>query len=83
MKEIPGGPVVRNPPANTEVAGSVPDGEEPTRHGATEALHHTCWARELEPGPRSQRVSPTRHLNRRGPACSQGEPGQARIIKKT
>ena len=53
---FPGGPVVKNPPAN---AGDVRSIGKTPLHGATKPLCHNYWACALEPlCPRESRESP-------------------------
>ena len=39
-KDFLGGPVIKNPPANQEDKGSIPDMEDSTCNRATKATHH-------------------------------------------
>ena len=42
--DIPGGPGVKNLPANAGDMGSIPGGEDPTCHRATKPMHLEYWA---------------------------------------
>ena len=42
--DFPGGPVEKNPPANTEDLGLIPVWEDSTCLGATKPGSHNCWA---------------------------------------
>ena len=46
-QDVPGGPVVKNPPANAGDMGSIPDLEDPTCHEAAEAECHNYWTQAL------------------------------------
>ena len=41
--DFPGGPVVKNLPANAGDMGSTPDPRRPHMHGATKPVHHNFW----------------------------------------
>ena len=47
--DFPGGPMVKNTPANGEDIGSIPDWKDPTCHIATKPMHHNYSACALEP----------------------------------
>ena len=42
--DFPGGPMVKNPPANAVNMGPSLFQEDPTCHGATKPLSHNSWA---------------------------------------
>ena len=45
---LPGGPVVKNPPAKAGDTGSIPDPEDPTSLGATRPMCHNHCAQTLQ-----------------------------------
>ena len=47
---FPGGPMVKNLPANAGDMGSIYGGEDPTCGGATKPSCYNYWACALEPG---------------------------------
>ena len=48
-RDFPGGPMVKNTPANGGDIASIPDREDPTCHTATKTMHHNYSACALEP----------------------------------
>ena len=52
--DFPGGPVVKNPPANARDTGVSPDLEDPTCCGTSKSMHHDERARAVEPVSRER-----------------------------
>ena len=89
---VPGGPVVKNPPAKAEDTGSTPGpgrshrprSTKPARHNycacALEPRSHHDWSwRALEPAPRKER----RHCGERTEPHSQAQPPPAATREST
>ena len=53
LRDFPGGPGVKNPPANAGAwVQSVAQEDAASRRAAT-PVHHSCWTHALEPGGRN------------------------------